>query len=46
MGVNEKNGLMLAVRVNNRATNSRIELRKSFDEEERIDVITNVSLDF
>ena len=46
LGVNENNGLMLAVRVNNRATNSLIELRKSFDEEERIDVITNVSLDF
>jgi len=45
-GVDESSGLMLAVRVDNRETNSLLELRKSFDEEERILVISSVSLDF
>jgi len=45
-GVDASTGLMLAVRVDNPADKSPVELKTSFDEEEKIDVITRVALDF
>ena len=45
-GVDEKTGLMLSIRINDRRTKSLLELRKSFDAQENIVAITSVSLDF
>jgi hypothetical protein len=45
-GVDTRTGLMLAVRVDGPAGKPVVELKTDFDEEEGIDVITKVALDF